>query len=99
MLQSQVQNIENEMRRLTNAIQSDNAQLESLQDKLQNEVLSFEGGMKQTVTAKQLSQQKQVDENILRLRVNQLENIMKREDYNIYTMQKFRVELELVSIF
>ncbi|KAF2896034.1 hypothetical protein ILUMI_10127 [Ignelater luminosus] len=95
MLQSQVQNIEDEMRRLTTAIQSDNAQLESLQDKLQNEVLSFEGGMKQTTTAKQRSQQRQVDENILRLRVNQLENIMKREDYNIYTMQKFRVELEL----
>lgn len=97
LLEIQVTHIEEEMRRLSMAITHDNKQLKVLQDKLQDEVLSFEGGMKQSVIAKQSSQQRQVDENMLRLSVNQLENTMKREDNSIFNLQKYRCELETVS--
>lgn len=94
MIQKQIVNIEDEMRRLTAAIESDNTQMETLKNKLQNEVLACEDGIKQTKEAKQRLQHKQVSENVLRLRVNQLENVMKREEISIYSMQKFRLELE-----
>lgn len=97
MLQNQVNSIEDEMRRLTAAIQSDNSQMEVLKDKLQNEVLSFEDGTKQAAASKQRSQQKQVEENLLRLRVNQLENIIKREQNRIFNLQKLKLELETVN--
>ncbi|KAF5307787.1 hypothetical protein FQR65_LT06659 [Abscondita terminalis] len=94
MIQKQIVNIQDEMRRLTNAIESDNSQMSVLKDKLQNEVLSCEDGIKKAKESKQLLQRRQVEENVIRLRVNQLENVMKREENSIYSMQKLRIELE-----
>ncbi|KAB0797875.1 hypothetical protein PPYR_08868 [Photinus pyralis] len=95
LIQNQIAHIENEMRRLTSAIQADNQQMETLKDKLQNEVLSCEDGTKQSVEARNRMQQQQVNENVFRLRVNQMENIMKREENCIYNIQKLRLELEM----
>ncbi|KAF5275674.1 hypothetical protein FQA39_LY06786 [Lamprigera yunnana] len=95
IIQNQIVGIEDEMRRLTTTIQSDNNQMYTLKDKLQNEILSCEDGAKQSKEAKLRTQQKQVNENVLRLRVNELENLMKREASSIYNMQKFRLELEI----
>ncbi|KAK4884871.1 hypothetical protein RN001_001142 [Aquatica leii] len=47
MIQKQIVNIEEEMRRLTAAIDSDNTQMETLKNKLQNEVLACEDSIKQ----------------------------------------------------
>lgn len=44
--------------------------------------------------AKMHTQEKQVEENVLQLRVHQLEKVVKKEDKNIYNSQKFRLDLE-----
>lgn len=45
-------------------------------------------------TAKIHTQEKQVEENVLKLRVHQLEKIVKKEEKNIYNSQKYRLDLE-----
>jgi hypothetical protein len=86
------------MRRLTTAIVADQSQLGLLKDKLQSQNLSFEGGQKQLQALKNSIQENQVEENILRLRVDQLNKAMKKEEKSIYTMQKFKLTLEQVDI-
>ncbi|GJQ67331.1 hypothetical protein Trydic_g8230 [Trypoxylus dichotomus] len=93
-LQGQVTRLEDEMRRLGIAISADAELIESLRGKLQDQILLFEGGVKQAAAAKLKSQQKQVEENVLRLKVSQLGKAISKEDDHIYDLQKFRLELE-----
>ncbi|KAI4466333.1 coiled-coil domain-containing protein 39 [Holotrichia oblita] len=93
-LQGQVTRLEDEMRRLSIAISTDTKLIETLRSKLQDQILSFEGGVKQAAAAKLKSQEKQVEENVLRLKVSQLEKAITKENDNIYDLQKFRIELE-----
>lgn len=95
-LQAQVTRLEDEMRRLGIAIAADTELIETLRGKLQDQILLFEGGVKQAAVAKLKSQQKQVEENVLRLKVSQLEKSISKENDNIYDLQKFRIELETV---
>ncbi|XP_063902797.1 coiled-coil domain-containing protein 39 [Zophobas morio] len=94
MLKDQVNKIRDDMRRLTSAIVADQSQLVVLKDKMQHQNLSYEGGQKQLQTLKASIQEKQVEENILRLRVNQLNKAMKKEEKSIYSMKKFKLTLE-----
>lgn len=97
-LQGQVTRLEDEMRRLSIAIATDTKLIETLRSKLQDQILSFEGGVKQAAAAKLKSQEKQVEENVLRLKVSQLEKAITKENDNIYDLQKFRIELETVGV-
>lgn len=75
----------------------DDEQLAILKNKLQDQLLRFEKGRKHTNLAKQRTQEKQVEENLLRLRVSQIQKARDKEDKNIYNLQKMRLELEAVS--
>lgn len=86
--------LEDEKRRLTSEFASDEEHLLSLQNKVQDQLIIFENGTKQMKAAKLHTQEKQVEENVLKLRVHQLEKIVKKEDKNIYNSQKFRLDLE-----
>lgn len=97
LLQAQHNKLEDEMRRVTNAIASDEEELKILQYRLQDQVLTYESGRKRMKSAKILTQQRQVEENVLKLRINQLEKVVKKEEKNIYNSQKFRLELETVK--
>lgn len=84
------------MRKLANEIALDDEVFATLKDKLQDQVLMFETGGKHMAAAKQRTQEKQVEENILLLKVNQIKKAKKKEEKNIYNLQKFRLELETV---
>ncbi|KAL3281106.1 hypothetical protein HHI36_004329 [Cryptolaemus montrouzieri] len=94
LLQDQISRIQDEMRRLTTSITNDEEKLQTLQNKLQNEKLDYEGGLKQVATAKSAAQEKQVEENILILRLKQFQQSMKKEENEIYTLQKMKLNLE-----
>ncbi|RZC32695.1 coiled-coil domain-containing protein 39 [Asbolus verrucosus] len=94
LLNNQVNKIGDDMRRLTTAIVNDQSQLSVLKDKLQHQSLSYEGGQKQLCALKNDIQEKQVEENMLRLRVKELTKAMKKEEKSIYTLQKFKLTLE-----
>ncbi|XP_017776872.1 PREDICTED: coiled-coil domain-containing protein 39-like [Nicrophorus vespilloides] len=93
MLHNQILKLEKESTRLIQAISNDTERLQSLKDKLQSFVLMYEGGIKQAVAAKLRHQRKQVSENVLKLKVDNLQNAMNREDNEIYNLQKYRIEL------
>lgn len=94
MLQVQITRLHDEMRKMSTSIAADDQQLQMLKDKLQDQLLMFESGRKHTVAAKQRTQEKQVEENILRLRVTQIQKAQEKEDKNIYNLQKMRLELD-----
>ncbi|XP_044752884.1 coiled-coil domain-containing protein 39-like isoform X2 [Coccinella septempunctata] len=94
LLQDQISRIQDEMRRLTTAITNDEQKLAILHNKLQNEKLDYEGGLKQVAAAKAAAQEKQVEENILILKLKQFDQSMKKEEIDIYNLQKMKLNLE-----
>ncbi|KAK9879647.1 hypothetical protein WA026_006712 [Henosepilachna vigintioctopunctata] len=93
LLQDQISRIQDEMRRLTTAIANDEQKLDVMQNKLQNEKLEYEGGMKQAEAAKHAAQEKQVEENILILKLKQFDQSMKKEETEIYNLQRMKINL------
>lgn len=87
--------LEDEKRRLTSEFVSDEERLKNLHNKVQDQLIIFENGTKQMKAAKLHTQEKQVEENVLKLRVHQLENVVKKEDKEIYNSQKYRLDLEV----
>ncbi|XP_018335648.1 coiled-coil domain-containing protein 39 [Agrilus planipennis] len=96
LLQKQATALQDEMRRLTCAITADDAQTGLLKEKLQEQITYYEVGKKQLVTAGNNSRKKRVDENVLRLRVDQLEKSINREDYLICDIKKYMLQLDTV---
>jgi hypothetical protein len=88
---------QNRMRGLAKALNADSAELEKLVHKRQDQILLAEGGQKQLKLRKVHNQEKQVEENILRLRVAQAERAIAREGNKVYSLEKQKLELDAVS--
>ncbi|XP_050306787.1 coiled-coil domain-containing protein 39 [Anthonomus grandis grandis] len=93
-LQTQVNRLQDEMRRLSNFIATDKEHLSTLQNKVENHMLEYDIGRKQIIAARNSTQEKQVEENIMRLRINHIEQDMKKEEKKIFSLQKLRVALD-----
>ncbi|KAJ8979531.1 hypothetical protein NQ317_017679 [Molorchus minor] len=91
---NQVDRLEKEMHRLSSDISTDKEQQDILQDKCEQHLLVFEISKKHIAAAKQKTQEKQVEENMMRLRINQIEKDMKKEDKQIYSLEKLRLNLD-----
>lgn len=96
LLQKEIRRLNDEMRRLTSALSSDNVHHLVIKGKLQDQVLLFEGGLKQAAAAKQRSQEKQVEENVLKLKIDQFENAIKNQTSKLYNLQRFQLDLDCV---
>lgn len=64
------------------------------QDNLQNESKMVDGGKRLVKASLLRSQDKQVEENLLRLRVTQAQKILDNIDNSLYTLEKHRLEME-----
>ncbi|ERL93196.1 hypothetical protein D910_10493 [Dendroctonus ponderosae] len=95
-LQSQVDRLQDEMRKLSNFIAADREHLENLQNQVENHLLVYDIGRKQIAAAKKSTQEKQVEENIMRLRINHIETDMHKEEKRIFSLQKLRLTLDQV---
>jgi hypothetical protein len=82
---------------LTSAIHSDSAELQKLVDRQQGQILLRDGGQKHLKSSKAHNQEKQVEENILRLRVAQAEKAIAHEGDKVYSLEKQKLELDTVS--
>lgn len=96
LLVKEVARLDDEMRRLACAIAIMSKQLETMKGKLQDQILLFEGGLKQAASAKQRSQEKQVEENVLKLKIDQFEKSIKHQNNKIYNMQRFKLDIDCV---
>ncbi|XP_076271047.1 coiled-coil domain-containing protein 39-like [Rhynchophorus ferrugineus] len=95
-LQGQVDRLQDEMRKLSNFIANDRDQLQILQNKVENHLLIYDIGRKQIAAAKKSTQEKQVEENIMRLRIDHIEKAMAEEEQKIFNLQKLRLTLDQV---
>ncbi|CAG9840049.1 unnamed protein product [Diabrotica balteata] len=93
-LQIQVDRLREEMRRLTTVIAADKEVLETLKNKCENFLLVYEISQKQIAVAKRSIQEKQVEENMMRLRINQIEKDKKKEEKQIFNLERFKLNIE-----
>ncbi|XP_021929436.1 coiled-coil domain-containing protein 39-like isoform X2 [Zootermopsis nevadensis] len=94
LLTAQNQRLENRVRRLTKALKEDSAELENLAGKRQDQILLTDGGQKQLKLDQAHNQAKQVEENVLRLRVVQAEKAIAHEGDKVYSLEKQKLELD-----
>lgn len=97
-LQIQVDRMQEDMRKVGNIIANEKEVLDSIQNKCEHLKLVHEKGLKQITAAKQLTQEKQVEENMLRLRVHQIETDKQKEEKYIFSLEKLRLNLDQVSL-
>lgn len=91
LLTKEVSRLEEEMRRLTADIQIDSKELDSLKSKRQDNILLTEGGQKQLKAMRARNQDKQVDENVLKLRVKQAEKAIDKVGGKVFSLEKQRL--------
>ncbi|XP_011504771.1 PREDICTED: coiled-coil domain-containing protein 39 [Ceratosolen solmsi marchali] len=93
-LQAQVSQVENDIRKITASIASSNDELERLKSKHQELIVSIEGGEKQLKAAQFQCEEKMVDQNILELRVKEVEKIAYKVDDKLYDLEKYAFHME-----
>ncbi|XP_017767580.1 PREDICTED: coiled-coil domain-containing protein 39 isoform X1 [Eufriesea mexicana] len=94
LLQKQITTLEDNMRKISNSLASDNNELEYLRNKRQDLVLLMNAGEKQLKAAQNRYEEKQVEESMLRLKVSQMEKIISNIGNNVYDLERYRLELE-----
>lgn len=90
LLSKEVARLEEERRRLTAEMQSDSKVLESLSSKRQDNILLTEGGLKQLKAMRLRTQELQVEENVLKLRVRQAEQAIEKVGGKLFSLEKQR---------
>lgn len=82
------------MLRIQNAITAAKEQLETMKNKCEYEKNIQEKSVKQLTAIRQSCQERQVEENLIRLKVNNIERDIKEVDNNILSLQKVELNLE-----
>nr|CAD7573983.1 unnamed protein product [Timema californicum] len=81
-------------RRMSSGLASDTEELARLKNKRQDQMLLMNGGEKQLKVSQCQSQDRQVEENLLKLRVNQASAAISKEGDKVYTLERHRLEME-----
>ena len=93
MKQSQKGLIEDDIRIISNQVEKDNPTVTKMTEDLKNQQLLNEGNKKQLRTSKNVYQQRQVEGNLIKLQLDQLDkNLMKMND-EIYHLEKSKIEM------
>lgn len=90
LLTKEVSRLEEEMRRLTSDLYNDSKELDALKSKRQDNILLTEGGQKQLKAMRVKNQDRQVDENVLKLRVKQSEKAIDKVGGKLFSLEKQR---------
>lgn len=91
----EVLKIEDDMRQLTNRIAASSTELESLQSRLQDKKLEYEGGLKDLASTTLHNQEQLVDLSVLKMRVHQMDTLLGQQKDKVFNLQRHQVNLEL----
>ncbi|XP_011697657.1 PREDICTED: coiled-coil domain-containing protein 39 [Wasmannia auropunctata] len=94
LLQNQILSLEHDMKKLSSCLSSENEELERLRSKKQDLLLLLDGGEKRLKIAQSRNEERQVEENMMRLRVSQLERMTSNMSDKVYDLEKYRLHLE-----
>lgn len=85
------------MKKISSCLTRENEELERLRNKKQDLLLLVDGGEKRLKAAQSQNEEKQVEENIMRLRVSQLERLTSNVSDKVYDLEKYHLHLEAVN--
>ncbi|XP_051168042.1 coiled-coil domain-containing protein 39 [Leptopilina boulardi] len=94
LLQSQVDHLDHDLKEMMQGQIKNNEELERLRDKKQKLIALIDGGEKQLISLQTANEEKQIEENLLRLKVNQIEKLMSSIDGKVYNLEKYRLQIE-----
>ncbi|XP_018318141.1 coiled-coil domain-containing protein 39 isoform X2 [Mycetomoellerius zeteki] len=94
LLQNQIVGLEHDMKKVSSGLLNENDELERLRSKKQDLLLLLDGGEKRLKIAQSRNEEKQVEENIIRLQVLQLERMTSNVSDKVYDLEKYRLHLE-----
>lgn len=94
LLQIQVSKIEDDMKKMTQSYNNDILDFEKLTNRLKERQMNCEGGEKIIKRETISNQEKLVEKSILKMRVNQMEKQIEKQDNKLYNLEKHRLELE-----
>ncbi|XP_011163700.2 coiled-coil domain-containing protein 39 [Solenopsis invicta] len=94
IVKNQIVSLEHDMRKVSSCLSSENDELERLRSKKQDLLLLLDGGEKRLKIAQAKNEERQVEENIMRLRVSQLERMTSNVSDKVYDLEKYRLHLE-----
>ncbi|XP_018055612.1 PREDICTED: coiled-coil domain-containing protein 39 isoform X1 [Atta colombica] len=94
LLQNQIVSLEHDMKKVSTGLLIENDELERLRSKKQDLLLLLDGGEKRLKIAQSRNEEKQVEENIIRLQVLQLERMTSNVSDKVYDLEKYRLHLE-----
>lgn len=94
LLQIQVAKVEDDMKKMTQSYNDDMLDFEKLSNRLKQRQMNCEGGEKIIKRQTVLNQEKLVEKSILKMRVNQMEKQIVKQDNKLYNLEKHRLELE-----
>lgn len=94
LLQIQVTKVEDDMKKMTQSYNDDILDFEKLSNRLKQRQMNCEGGEKIIKRQTVLNQEKLVEKSILKMRVNQMEKQIVKQDNKLYNLEKHRLELE-----
>lgn len=94
LVKAQVLKVEDDMRQLTIAFGTASTELERLEDILKQRQLECEGGAKMLEQNTLANQERLVDESIMRMRVHQMGESVRRQHDKVFSLEKHRADLE-----
>ncbi|XP_058807541.1 coiled-coil domain-containing protein 39 [Phymastichus coffea] len=93
-LQGQLAQVENEARKISNSIATNNEELQRLKGKQQELLVMIEGGEKQLKAAQSNYEERKVEESILELRLKEAGKIVSKVDDKLYDLEKYAIQIE-----
>ncbi|XP_053690796.1 coiled-coil domain-containing protein 39 [Sabethes cyaneus] len=94
LLQAQIAKVQIDYRQLNAVFQQDGADIERMTGKLKEKLLIVEGGEKKLRQVTTENQERLVEKSLLKMRINQMESRVDKQNNKMYTLERHRVELE-----
>lgn len=94
-IQQQVTVIQDNLRKLTTSLKADQMEYERLMEKVQAAQIDCDGGLKQLVAVKRTSHERLVEHSLMKMRVQQMEQMLQRQLHKVLDVEKQRAALEL----
>ncbi|XP_029724791.2 coiled-coil domain-containing protein 39 [Aedes albopictus] len=94
LLQAQIAKIQIDFRNLNAIYQQDCVEIERMIGKLKEKSLMVEGGEKKMRQCTTENQERLVEKSLLKMRINQMEMLVNKQNDKMYTLERHRMELE-----
>ncbi|XP_021711610.1 coiled-coil domain-containing protein 39 [Aedes aegypti] len=94
LLQAQIAKIQIDFRNLNAIYQQDCIEIDRMIGKLKEKSLMVEGGEKKLRQCTTENQERLVEKSLLKMRINQMEMLVDKQNDKMYTLERHRMELE-----